>query len=745
VIEGANHASVTETYEKFAGPGYIGEIARRHLPHDLQAEVSRLVDPAAATETVHWGRNYLYVTELHTRSGPLEVVVKQFRNQGWWKVLDRRLRGSKAERGWRAAIAIADAGIPTPEPIVLVESDRRDGPSFFVSRRLHGASEVRHFFRRLNGESGAADFPAVDESSFLRQLGGFCRRLHDAGIWYRDLSMGNVLAVSRADEDLDLWLVDCNRARTGCRLGTVRRVRDLCRFPIVRPRHGDAFLSGYWGEVPPCWSARSWFWWLSVRGYLAKHAIKNRLRWLRLRRRHSHGAGHHAHLPEAARDASSRDKAVWDRLSDQPHQHASRSEKLAIRLADSPDHLRGFATVAWAAPGVWRRYRRLKADLYRAPIQFRGIGVCLRPWPDDPEALLAAVEELGVRSVLLRLHPWAADHRNEELLAAELHRRGFDIAFALPQNRELVRDRSRWKAAISEIAEVFTPYGGSFQVGQAPNRSKWGVWTLREYVDLYVDAAEILRRRPGIELMGPAVIDFEYQATLALVNRREPGLGFDVLSALLYVDRRGAPENRQLGLDTVDKAVLLRAISEIGVNSNGRCRITEVNWPLWEGPHSPAGKAVSVDEETQANYLTRYFALVLGTGLIERVYWWRLVARGYGLIAPEIDGRMRRRPAYRALQTLAAELAGTTFLGPLPAPEGAFMYRFERDGKEVVMGWSVEPGVTVTLPGVAARAIDRDGRDLPVTPRPDFVLGPSPVYFVLDAADYQAETSPGVI
>jgi tRNA A-37 threonylcarbamoyl transferase component Bud32 len=353
VIEGPTHASLAGPYEIFEGSGYSGEIARRHLPHDLLGEVSRLTDPAAATETVHWGRNYLYVAELRTRSGPLEVVVKQFRNQGWRRVLDRRLRGSKAERGWRAAIAITEAGIPTPEPIALVESDQPDGPSFFVSRRLRGATEVRHFFRRLNGDSGAADFPAVDEFAFLRQLGGFCRTLHDAGVWYRDLSMGNVLAVPGTDGSLDLWVVDCNRARTGRRLGTVRRVRDLCRFPIVQPPHGDAFLAGYWGEVPSRWSVKSWLWKLSVRGFLAKHAVKNRLRWLRLRRRHAHGSGHHAHLPAADRDASSRDKAVWDHLSDQPHQHASRSEKLIIRFADSPDHLRGFATVVRAAPAVW--------------------------------------------------------------------------------------------------------------------------------------------------------------------------------------------------------------------------------------------------------------------------------------------------------------------------------------------------------------------------------------------------------
>jgi len=117
----------------------------------------------------------------------------------------------------------------------------------------------------------------------------------------------------------------------------------------------------------------------------------------------------------------------------------------------------------------------------------------------------------------------------------------------------------------------------------------------------------------------------------ALANRRHEGLHFDVLSSLLYVDRRGAPENRQLGLDTVDKVVLLRAIAEVGRNCSERLWITEVNWPLREGPHSPAGKSVSVDEQSQADYLVRYYLLTLGTGLVERVYWWRMAARGYGL------------------------------------------------------------------------------------------------------------------
>jgi len=723
-----NEAGSGSEFDTFSGGGFRGEVASIHRDGNLLDEVQRLVDPSAAEETIHWGRNYLYTATFRGPVEAVKVVVKQFRNQGWRRSLDRRFRGSKAERSWRVAKELRRVGLSTPEPVLLVESTAADGPSFYVSRLLENAVEVRHFFRRLNGDPDDGEFPDVDERAFLARLGAHARRIHDAGIWYRDLSLGNVLVVRGAVAS-DLYLVDFNRARIGQRLGVWRRTRDICRFPVLLREHREAFLGGYWGEVPVRLSFRWWFYVLSVNSYILKHSVKGRLRRLRLGGRHSHGGSHHSHIPDAEAGSSSRDKTVWDQLSDQPHQHATRGEKLAIRIADSPGHIRDLAIVASSLVPVRRRYRALKESRYGTPVPFNGIGLAVRPWSDDPEAHLNALEELGVGPVLIRLHPWDTNHDDEEALAATLVSRGHELAFSIPQNRQLVCDRVHWRAAVEELAERFSKYGRHFQVGQAINRSKWGVWTRGEYLDLYQEAAEILRRHEGVEVMGPAVIDFELQVVLALVNRRRPGLRFDVVSSLLYVDRRGAPENRQLGLDTVDKVTLLRAIAEVGRSSSDRCWITEVNWPLWEGPHSPAGKTVSVGEEEQADYLARYYLLALGTGLVERVYWWRLIARGYGLVAPESNGSLRRRPAWSALKALISQVEGATFQGPLPAPDGAFLYRFTRESGEVVVGWSVTPNMRATLPRPAEGAVGRDGQTLPIPVGTDVMLGPSPVYF----------------
>jgi hypothetical protein len=140
---------------------------------------------------------------------------------------------------------------------------------------------------------------------------------------------------------------------------------------------------------------------------------------------------------------------------------------------------------------------------------------------------------------------------------------------------------------------------------------------------------------------------------------------------------------------------------------------------------------VAVSEEEQADYLVRFYLLALGTGLVERVYWWRLVARGYGLIAPEPHGALRRRPAYRAMKTLAAELAGSVFSGPMVAPDGVRLYRFDRDGETVVVAWSVDEGGSAQLPAPARRAIGRDGDEVPIPDDLRIVVGPSPVYYVL--------------
>lgn len=719
------------TVESFKIPGWHGELVTECRPSNLAATVARLADPGAARETIHWGRNYLYSLDLETESGPLEVVVKQFRNQGWRARWRRHFEGSKAQKSWRVARYMAERGLSTPEPLLLIESDEPDGPSLFVSRRVSGGFESRYFFRALNAGDEAEKFPLVDVDELLGSLGRSLRRMHEAGIWHRDVSVGNLI-VSYANGDRpDIYIVDLNRARIGQPLGVQRRTRDLCRLRIFKPEHQDTFLRAYWGESSHGFSFKRGLYRLYHEAFLLRNRAKA---WLRspfsgLRPRHAY-----AHIPPAPENAATRDRVTWDHLSDQPHQHASRLQRAGVRLADVGAHARELSACVAALPRIARRYRQLRSASRAIEVPLTGIGVALRPWPEAPEALLDALEELGLRRVLIRLHPWADRHDEEESLARELVARGYELAFTLPQDRQLVRDTGRWRAALDELAERFTPLGRYFQIGQAINRSKWGLWRYDEYETLLAAAREAFAPYPDARLLGPAVIDFELYATAAVLNMRwRAGLKLDGVASLLYVDRRGAPENRQLGLDTVAKVTLLKAIADTARNSAAESWITEVNWPLWQGPHSPAGRGVSVDEETQADYLVRFYLLALGSGMVDRIYWWQLVARGYGLVEPGQDGRLRRRPSHRALATLAHVLLGARFVGALPTPAGAMLYDFRDPGdRRWVVGWSSTGPQRLELPAHPVEARSRDGAQEPPPARNEVELSGSPRYFALD-------------
>lgn len=721
-------------FRRFAVAGYVGE-ATTVLPEARLAEqVHRLADPAAATATVHWGRNYLFRATVELAGGPLEVVVKQFRHDAWRQRLDRRLKGSKAARSFAAARALGAAGIATAEPVAVIESEALAGPCFFVSRHLAGGVEARYFFRALRAGRAAEEFPELPAAAVVEAIAELVRRLHAAAIWHRDLSIGNLLlfAPERSGEAPRLALLDLNRCRLGRPLSTSERTRDLCRLPIGDAALADRFLARYWGVAPERLGARRTLYRLYARSFLARHALRPALRELGGRlRRLFFARGVHPHIPQPPAGARVEDRAVWDPLSDQPHLHAGRLDRARARVSELPAHLAAAAAASAGLARAWPRHRALVRELFARAVPLAGVGVALRPWPSAPQALLTALDELSVRHVLLRLHPWQERHDEEEALARELAARGCDLAFALPQSRELVRDRARWRGAVAELAERFAPYGRRFQLGQAINRSKWGVWSYAEYLDLAAEAAAIVRRQSDVELLGPAVIDFEPHALAAALNLGGPALSFDIVSTLLYVDRRGAPENRQLGFDTPAKLALTRAIAATSRRGADRLWVTEVNWPLAEGPHSPAGRAVAVDEATQAAFLLRYLLLALGSGMVERVYWWQPIAKGYGLIDPAPDGTLRRRPAFAALAQFARHLAGATTRGGLVRQgDGRLLAVTLSGGGEAWVGWSVADPLVVPAPAAIGSARDlATGASRPLAHGGALPLDSTPVLF----------------
>ncbi len=312
-----------------------------------------------------------------------------------------------------------------------------------------------------------------------------------------------------------------------------------------------------------------------------------------------------------------------------------------------------------------------------------------------------------------------------------LRARGVDVILALLQRRADVLDPGSWRAFLEEAFGRFAPLVSAFEIGHAWNRTKWGVWDHREYIRLAETAFE-LAPRFGARLAGPAVIDFEFH----LYSVTLPRLPFDAVTSLLYVDRMGAPENGQFGWTAAMKLALLKAAIDTTARPGaGRgLWITEVNWPLaGTGAFSPASGKPNVSEDEQADFLIRYYVLCLASGLAERVYWWQLVAPGYGLVDNR-ESPWRRRPAFRTFAALRARLEGSVFEGLDARPggvPGVEAFRFRKDGRAFAVCWASGGGpAELALAAPVAAVLDREGREIPyVSAAPQrIVVDGSPKY-----------------
>jgi hypothetical protein len=417
---------------------------------------------------------------------------------------------------------------------------------------------------------------------------------------------------------------------------------------------------------------------------------------------------------------------AWNEFADQPHNVAPRRERLSRHFKHAGSYLSLAARDLILAIPVLRRYRRYLRDMYTQPVEIGArFAVSSSPAGERNEEVAAALLETGARQTLVRVPSWERNNlRRYEAFIGLLRRHGFAVTAALLQRRQDVLDPVSWEEFLGEAFTALGSLCSHFEIGHAWNRTKWGVWDHREYIDL-AGAAASLAAQKRLKIVGPAVIDFEfhlYPPTLRAVP-------FDVVSSLLYVDRTGAPEDSQFGWTTAMKVALWRAVVDSSLPERRQCWITEFNWPLLgAGKYSPAPGKPSVNEEQQADYLVRYYVICLASGLVDRVFWWQLVAPGYGLIDSR-ERPWRRRPSFLAFRTMTRLLEGSRFEGKAVSP-AAEIYLFRAgNGDEFAVCWTRAGAVEHLFSRPPRLIIGRDGEEsesgsakITIQEKPQYVL-----------------------
>ncbi len=262
--------------------------------------------------------------------------------------------------------------------------------------------------------------------------------------------------------------------------------------------------------------------------------------------------------------------------------------------------------------------------------------------------------------------------------------------------------------------EIWNEYNGTFCHGPA-TKDRAGTY-LRMLRAAY---AAIKRERPDVTVVGGATIG----VPLPYWEKLLAGGALNSMDALsVHPYRYDAPPE---GLED-DIAGLQALVRKYNGGKTKPIWVTEIGWKT-KGSQGPGD--LTIDEDVQAQFLVRAYALLLSAG-VQRVYWYLFRDhQGLAMGLVHDDAKLTPKPAYTAMTTLIRELRDAHFVRREPTPPDLYSIAFARDsGEEVRVLWSLRPR-SIALRGATA-AVDLRGRNLalaePVTlnESPVFVAGP---------------------
>ena len=377
----------------------------------------------------------------------------------------------------------------------------------------------------------------------------------------------------------------------------------------------------------------------------------------------------------------------WDKYSDQPAVIKDKAFKRHIYKNIRWDFFKMLLTNLLVYPVAYIFYLLFSAKKISVnTTEFFGLSINLDKNPKETRAL---VDDLQVGNVLIRMPLHDIENIQEYISFAEQYK-DKNLLINILQDRRHVEDLSLLKDSFKSIFEGFNHLTNRFQIANAINRKKWAIFSMDEYLQFFKVAYDLKQNRyPKLILLGASVIDFEYYFTVrTLFNIKK--IRFDQCSSLLYVDRRGAPENTQMGLDLQSKLLFLQAMLQLSPKiKTPEIVITETNWPITKtAPYAPTSENDCVSLDDHASFLVRYYLLALATGVVKNVYWHQLIAPGYGLIDNR-DGKLVKYPAYHAFKVMLTHLQGANFID-LKVNSGLYRASFTKDGKVIEVLWSLQ-------------------------------------------------------
>lgn len=715
------------TYGFLSIGSYQGNIAPEFDSDILRAQLVHIAEHINKPTSIRLSKGVDYVLKvpLATPNGEITVALKVFKRQSWLKDRFDRKNKSKAERSYNAARYLLEHNIGTPAPIAWLDrwENNRLLESYFLTI-FQPAICLRDaltdiYYNARNSE------PLME---LMHLVAPAVKAMHDAKFMHGDMGNQNILLPKNPDGS---WaqpqFIDLNRARIfDLPLTDKERAFDLSR-PIIPGNYLKFFKHIYCDhkDIPRTLDKNESIYRKRFERHRQSRKLRHPIRYLKNR----HKPPSHVSYPD------SKDYWLWDEKTAQPMIALSRDEKSRERFLANSLKILGKAITA--LPQIIWQYRQLKKQSFQQQIVLKDrIGVALHPHADYIEHELKLLGKLGNPPVLIRFCRHESEQLWDETIAQihKLHTQGVVVMVALLQDRQAVLQPELWHSFLQKIIPAIADQASHIEITHAFNRIKWGVWNLAEWQALIAPAFALQQRFPQIKLTGPACIDFEYLPVIAALKSLPHGRKFSALSHLLYVDRRGAPENPQGPFATLEKCALLKALTRITPQCDDKVIISEVNWPVehtdvWSPivcPYAtpkwqrlPSGET----ESDYANYMLRYIVIAICSGHIDQLFWWRLSAKGYGLV--DDQNQFMPRIAYHALQYFLVRLSDATFIKKWPSAKNTYVLEFHNATQVILMVWKTK-GESTDLPRFdAQKTYDRLGNLLK-----EPVISESPIYLI---------------
>ena len=372
----------------------------------------------------------------------------------------------------------------------------------------------------------------------------------------------------------------------------------------------------------------------------------------------------------------------WDDYSDQPTLLQDKEYKESMRKKQLPSLLKMLTTALVMIPISLVAMPFVKRKEIKSK-DFFSIGVDFERESAHIESLL---NELNVQNILLRCKLWEMD-KLSLLKEFALKHQNKTITLKILQDRENIDDKELLVNNLTEIFSELKSVVDIFEIGSTINRSKWGFFSVDEYSQFFQTAYDLKEENfSSLKLIGSGVIDFEYHFTLhSLFNFYK--YHYDGVASLLYVDRRGAPENTQLGFALSDKIAWLSTIVWLSPKSSNKLYITETNWPIsGTAPYAPTSEFECVSETVYADFMLRYYLLAFASQQVDSLSWHQLIAPGYGLIDNR-DG-IQKREAFFTYKYMLQTLKNAQFLR-LDIKRNYYILQFLIDNRLLQIHWSL--------------------------------------------------------